>query len=238
MKIIASGRAPKDYYDFLQGVYGIDKLIVYDRRDCTLVNPQSTDNANLRDWFSTEANWFDRKKEMTPLYNCKKVEICRKRNELRDWRKLVPMGRIFHFMLEIGQHQYFFEVERYIDEDGVLRLEYSMVEHREVSIEDKKSKAPIGICPFTFKEPWLRNEGEFIFRDGDLTNMIDNPILCCTFIPKVISPYDVWNQLYSYISATKDVEIKDGRTDEQHAESHGFDRKDSFRNTKNRLKKK
>lgn len=38
MRII-SKRGIKDYYDYLQGTYGIDPLVVYDRRECNVIDP-------------------------------------------------------------------------------------------------------------------------------------------------------------------------------------------------------
>ena len=38
MRII-SKRGIKDYYDYLQGTYGIDPLVIYDRRECNVIDP-------------------------------------------------------------------------------------------------------------------------------------------------------------------------------------------------------
>lgn len=37
MKILDGGK--KDFYDYLSGIYGIDKVIVYDRRDSHVFRP-------------------------------------------------------------------------------------------------------------------------------------------------------------------------------------------------------
>lgn len=44
MKIISGGK--KDYYDYLQGIYGIDDLVVYDRRNSYVIK-DGCDNPNL-----------------------------------------------------------------------------------------------------------------------------------------------------------------------------------------------
>lgn len=57
-----------------------------------------------------------------------------------------------------------------------------------------------------------------------------NPIMSNTWIPKMIPAQDVWNNISDYLLAIKDKPIIDNRTDIEHAESHGFDKKTSFRN--------
>ena len=42
----------------------------------------------------------------------------------------------------------------------------------------------------------------------------------------------MWNNLYEYISSLRDKEFEDTRTNDQHIESHGFDKKISFRHRK------
>lgn len=74
------------------------------------------------------------------------------------------------------------------------------------------------------------------YRFSDRYSPIDNPILADSWIPKVIPPNDVWNNLYEYISSLRDKEIIDTRTNDMHIESNGFDKKDSFRGKVNKKK--
>jgi hypothetical protein len=55
-------------------------------------------------------------------------------------------------------------------------------------------------------------------------------------MPSFVSAEEVWRNLYEYLSSLKDKEIFDGRTDEEHIESAGMDKKASFRNLKHRIK--
>ena len=48
----------------------------------------------------------------------------------------------------------------------------------------------------------------------------------------MISAETIWQNIYDYISASKDVKTTDSRTDVQKLESAGFDKKTSFRNVK------
>ena len=66
----------------------------------------------------------------------------------------------------------------------------------------------------------------------NLRNIVENPILKNTYIPKFIDAKEMWNNLYEYISSLRDKEFEDTRTNDQHIESHGFDKKISFRHRK------
>ena len=60
---------------------------------------------------------------------------------------------------------------------------------------------------------------------------ISNPLLGqFDFIKKYIPPEEAWQKIYDCISKMNDKEIIDSRSDIEHLESAGFDRKTSFRN--------
>ena len=66
----------------------------------------------------------------------------------------------------------------------------------------------------------------------DHARVWENPILRDTYITKVIPPETVWKYVYEYLSSLRDKPIVDTRTDLEHLESHGFDKKKSFRHRK------
>ena len=63
-------------------------------------------------------------------------------------------------------------------------------------------------------------------------NYKENPIMDGTWIPSFIPAEEVWNNVSDYLLSIKETHIVDNRTDIQHLESHGFDKKTSFRNVK------
>lgn len=65
-----------------------------------------------------------------------------------------------------------------------------------------------------------------------MVHRVENPILSGTFIPKLVSPTDIWQNLYEYLSSLRDKPFIDTRSDVQKLESAGFDKKTSFRNVK------
>ena len=66
----------------------------------------------------------------------------------------------------------------------------------------------------------------------DHARVWENPILRDTYVTKVIPPETVWKYVYEYLSSLRDKPIVDTRTDLEHLESHGFDKKKSFRHRK------
>lgn len=57
MKIIDK---KKDYYDFLAGVYGMDEMVVYDRRGSVVVNSEKILLEGMDYYFSTKILFFDK----------------------------------------------------------------------------------------------------------------------------------------------------------------------------------
>ena len=65
------------------------------------------------------------------------------------------------------------------------------------------------------------------------SSKISNPLLNnFEFIKKYISPEDAWQKIYDFISSRNEKPIIDNRSDVEHLESAGFDKKTSFRNIK------
>lgn len=251
----------KDYYDFLMGILGQDELVVYDRRDAFPINPtkqwgcdirseypsQCSDyqNINVERWFKKEIIYGDKKREDIHRWNSHKILVYKdQEEETKDmgWVKKMKVhnswedikeGQVYHFVLEVGYHHYYFEVERYIDDndDSRIHLNYGFIEKKRIEKDKKISYAPVCLCPCDYNK-YGRHKNEFYVTDEMKSQKIDNPILYSTYIPKFIDPYEMWNNIYEYISSLRDKEIVDTRSNEQHIESHGFDKKISFRHRK------
>ena len=226
MKIIDN---KKDYYDYLQGIMGIDEKVTYDRRGSTVVGPSEYYVFNYPYgfdlFFSKKPFTCDKPKTKKALWDSAKHDFKNSRFNIgwkRGHKEQIEEGDIHYLFLEVGYHQFIFEVERYLDEDGKVKIDTSIVDTKTVSKKDKKSDAPLYIGTIYFGySPRYRINDEVV-----------NPILINTWIPKLISAEEMWNMLYEYISSLNDKDIVDTRTNEQHIESHGFDKKISFRHRK------
>lgn len=246
MKILRK-EGQKDYYDYLMGELGQDELVVYDRREAFPIDPtkkwgddidrqypsnwNSYRNYNIERWFRKEPIYGDKKRE-----NVKRWMSYEKRPKVKNSWEELKKGQVYHFVLEVGYHHYYFEVERYLDDDDESRihLNYRLVDKKDIERDKKISDAPVCLCPAEYhKYSWYYGgEEKFIIPDELKEQKIDNPILYSTYIPKFIDPYEMWNNLYEYISSLRDKEFTDTRTNDQHIESHGFDKKISFRHRK------
>lgn len=263
MKILRK-EGQKEFYDFLMGILGQDELVVYDRRDAFPIDPTKKwgcewnmqypsrcsdyQNTNIERWFKKEPIYGDKKRENVKRWNTKKVLTYRdqenetkdmsykKRSKVRNSWEELKEGQVYHFVLEVGYHHYYFEVERYLDDDDESRihLNYGLVDKKDIEKNKKISDAPVCLCPAEYHTySWYcGGEDKFIIPDKLKEQKIDNPILYSTYIPKFIDAYEIWNNIYEYISSLRDKEIVDTRTNEQHIESHGFDKKISFRHRK------
>lgn len=214
MRILGK-RGEKDYYDYLQNYFGIDELVVYDRRKSF---PIDINNYYIGHGLD---NIF--KKEKDETYDIK-------RRLVKGYGIKIPVmeGRFFYFVVESGYYHYFFKVERYIDENDKLVLEPQLIEKKKISKKQKLSECPLSICTDVI---YTRYRGEVSISKNS-RNIVENPILKNTYIPKFIDAKEMWNNLYEYISSLRDVEFEDTRTNDQHIESHGFDKKISFRHRK------
>lgn len=221
MRII-SKRGIKDYYDYLQGTYGIDPLVVYDRRECSVIDPPKTYSKDYPslfcDWFGTNIDYSDKPKEKIRNWSSKSVKIDR-----HDMPRFVEEGKVMHFVLQIGYHFYLFEVERYLN-NGKLCIGHTLINSNRVERSELFSEAPMSIVPCEASTWYPRKYN--ITRKGW---KIDNPILLKSWIVKYITPDEVWNNLYEYISSLRDKDIVDTRSNDMHIESNGFDKKESFR---------
>jgi len=214
MKIICK-RGEKDYYDYLQNYLGIDELVVYDRRksfpidiNCFYIG------YGLDDIFKKEKDkTYDIKRRLVKRYGIK-----------------VPVmeGRFFYFVVESGYYHYFFNVERYLDDNDKVILKPQLIEKKKIGKEQRLSDCPLSICTDV---QYARNRGTISVAKNS-RNVVENPILKNTYIPKFIDAREMWNNLYEYISSLRDKEFEDTRTNDQHIESHGFDKKISFRHRK------
>ena len=211
MKILNGGK--KDYYDYLVGTYGIDEHVVYDRRD----------SIKIREFESGELYFIKRK-----LYeDSERKETIVYETENNKTKRLIKLiGKLYYFVLEVGNRKFLFEVERYIENDDV-KLHPSLV--KELPVSEKKSKYPISIIPCRYNRcHFFSNNFGGVFYE--MSKEIPNPILSNTFIPSFIDPNIIYTELYNYLLSIKDKKIIDNRTDIEKLESLGFDKKSSFRN--------
>lgn len=211
MKIISKY---KDYYDFLQGVNGIDEKIVLDR---TEFHPTEK--------FITEDTFF-------------RFHICGYKVEglYRDGKFLYGKElEKYHiqknrFFSKENQDDYYCISERRLYGRNTIDI---LKEPKK--IEDGKSPNDYLNCPVLIECMFgkYKCESDVYVYNSSYTRTRDYdkfPILKDHQLNKVFSAEEIWIMLYNWLSKEKTIENK--QTDKEKIVSHGFDLKHSFRNTK------
>ena len=124
MKILTP-RNNKDYYDYLTGIYGMDEKIVFDRRKFTILSRLDH-----------------------PLFSSKLLDKDAPKKEKPSWQwknKQIPEyeGTMFKCMLEVGLKWFFFEVERYLDNDSRVCIDWKLIKEKEISKRQRVGSSPI-----------------------------------------------------------------------------------------------
>ena len=215
----------KDYYDYLSGIYGMDSLAVYDRRN-------SVTWPHYKDKFSL---FFDPKR-----INSDKFIPARH----RPW----GLDNNYYLCVEAGKKQYLVHTERILPKEKSQEVEIHRTLVGSRLVNEKHSGAPLAVfeceCHWRFNNnpekefDWnnLRYWGNlyYRFRGRDKEEpIVENPILADSFLVSMIPADEIWKAIYEYLISLNDKEITDNRPDALKIESAGFDLKTSFRKGKN-----
>ena len=200
----------KDYYDYLSHVYGVDKKVTFDRRGSIVLTDRYIVDHTFE--YKGYSRWLKREKE-------------------------------FFFLLEVGKLQYLFKVFDYDivqDAYGVYHVGKKFkIGIKHVFDEDRNFFGkPLTIKDVKVKYQWIKRKYVSVITDfKDCIEIrektFDNsryPILAETKIPALISAFDMWRELSTYISSlNNDKEVDIVNTDKAKIVNHGFDLKSSFR---------
>ena len=201
MKILTAGK--KDYYDYLINTYGIDSDIVFDRRQSIVINDELKYNSPLLNGvFNTNKIATDREKQEKIYYD--------------NGYKTYKIGSVYYIYLKYGRILKKFKVERYIDNEK-LKIEYTelgIVNNDPIKTQPRGKRSVVNLR---------------ITTNYDNYQTIDLPILKNTWLTGFIKPEDIYNEIYNYLISLKNKNIEDNRTDIEKIESHGMDKKTSFR---------
>lgn len=220
----------QDFYDHYSYVYGVDKSVIYDRRDSTRLTNDMVCEMSLPRVGA---------KRIGTYYGLVFVEI-------GTVQYIVRIGGI-----EFRESEKYRLVELYSG-NAQPEIVRTFNEHRHVF------GAPVSIRYVLLQVPfcwWLRDseEGrkerrkkernfyESITLDEalqgtkniDEIDIVNNPIFANTFLTSVLDGDSVWKELQNYISSIdNDKDVSIAMTDKDKAEIHGFD-KHSFRHPVN-----
>lgn len=213
MKIITQ-RNNKDYYDYLVSIYGIDEKVVYDRRN----------HMNLK---TSESPFFnltklpdDKKKEKGIYHTYDSI--------LESWSSL-PEGKIMKCILEAGNKWFIFRVERFLDENDLVNIEWRLIKKYDIDKNLHYGSTPVSLLSFKY---WSKRDTPQQLRRWITGTIAENPILKDTKVASLVEAEEIYQGVYSYLSSLNDIDYKDSRNDIEKLQSAGFDKKISFRNVK------
>jgi hypothetical protein len=212
MKIIDN---KKDFYDYVVGEYGIDDLIVFDRRKAVVIKTNVKPEKDVDYFFSTVKGDKD-------VYQKEEISYVNRK------KKIVKKGILYKFTLKTGRHLYQFVVERYLIDDTTVCVNTQLID--EIDDDILYPELVLAIIPGhpSSPDPLYKFYKRDICKDG----IIVLPILKGTVIPAYVSAKDVFLYIYSYLSSKKEKKIEDNRSDVMKLQSAGFDKIKSFRNIK------
>ena len=152
------------------------------------------------------------------------------------------------FSILIGKVYYIFDIKRVLmnETDLEVKLIPTLKRKFEINRSNFDSTAPIIVGELEYNRraidwrSFSRRDDKYwdhLAKTGYIRPSRDgkydeNPIFEGTWIPSIIPAEEIWNNVTDYLLSIKEPKIVDNRTDVQHLESHGFDKKTSFRNVK------
>lgn len=206
----------KDYYDYLTGIYGIDKKLVLDR----------TKFISIKDISFTE-------RDKVTFYICGfKIEGFHLNgqfyylDELKQFAK--PIDKWDRYWGGVDENQYSIIVSSLNNKSEYFQST--------VIIDENKINEQVN-CPILIKRQnglllgkiKIKSRYSSFSRTEDI-HLDPFPILKEFNIQSVFTPEQLYLMLYNWLSKTKD--IPNNLTDKEKIVGHGFDLKHSFRNTK------
>jgi hypothetical protein len=203
MKIITKN---KDYYDFLQGIYGVDEKIILDRTKYPTIH--------FKDLI---------------FFNYLYITLF-----VGDYMVCFAInkeGKIFHKKEDFLNSKDFIEKTYFVYDKETI---YHVGEKRDTCIHFKEGIKFIGEkspC-YNFNFPIVFQTSEIRFnKDRDYS-----PNLCLSDfnLGKIIPPHDIYLMIQEFLSKqlTPKENSKSTLTNDEKILSHGFDLKESFRNIK------
>ena len=225
MKIIHN---KKDYYDYVSGIYGIDPYVVYDRRGSV---PSSEIMNAWGEVFNKNVIESDNKSY------CKYGRYATNKPFIEKNYEIIVEAGEKHFLIRCERYrktesspiELTYKVEDYIqtfkdrynlDFYGKNSYMYNRYLNELERYSKKRSSAPLALFITDYQRYW----------DKEGREEYQNPILKDLPITGLIPAEEIWQGIYDYLLKLKEPVIIDSRTNDEHIESAGFDKKTSFRN--------
>jgi hypothetical protein len=203
----------KDYYDYLSGIYGIDKIITYDRRGSIVLTEYTLLNQISHYDHSYQKSLKETEHFILEIGNKQylfKTEI----KYVEQDQSIIPIEGIYSLIKIFDDHKHYYEKEISLVPCKVQK-HWKYYSHRQ---SNDKFEA-------------INNYNDIIISQESKSRLIANPILTNTIIPSFIPAKDIWIELSNFISSKyNDKTVLIINTDTDKIINHGFNTRTSFRN--------
>ncbi len=230
MKIISKY---KDYYDYLQGIYGVDEKLILDR---TTESPRMfdpDDYAVTTKSFYKDSLDHKMKPVLTSDYEILDFYIADYHVQGMIYNNQVLFGDALHPHLKPrmdGRNQW--EVDDYyyyhIENKNKKTARHGNTYFDVVHVNKHPMKYPFDKSPnIELNSPILlaqQHAGRFQKR-----KYFKSPVLSSYGISKVFSPHEIWILLSDWLGQRLNVPVPDNMTNKEKIQAAGFDLKTSFR---------
>ena len=227
----------KDYYDYIQGIYGVDPKIVFNRQSLDLCGKDVEFSCfNNLAYFLVEiaTTWYLLRIEVDPdrkyaksSYSLDRLRFCQQDIRsvslvcTREIKQDEKLSDSVSFLLDINDaHSVYSSFISYV----VKHSRKHGFGNENIDYDDMFRH--LMELPVSEIMPRMVRFGLVSYK------RYENPLLKCINFGGVVPPEDMFIKIQNYLSA----QIKDGvestMTDEQKITSHGFDKKLSFRKRK------
>lgn len=186
MKIIDN---KKDYYDYLSGIYGIDEIVVFDRRGSQVLSDEVLLQSGMAECFYQKRLESDKPLETKHRWSLKSISKWQEamKSKRRGWSVTWQEGCVYHYILEVGWTHYYFEVERWLvsePQTNEVIVDYRLID-KQRDVKTRFSEVPVCIIPCDVSLGWCSEDVTWRERTGSTLCRLVNPILSSTYIPRL-----------------------------------------------------
>jgi hypothetical protein len=199
----------RDFYDYVSHIYGVDKKIIFDRRDSIKLNNESILDVISDPWMRTGEEFV-----------------------LLEIGTTQHLFRIYDILYNDRKLKYFYKIERihtYREHKNLFKVPISIsycFVRTPFFFMRHKPKRRYEIPSFN---DLMEGRKKILNHSNKERMIIKLPVIADTRLTKFLDPVETWSEIQNYISSLdndKDVSIE--ISDKEKANIHGFD-KHSFR---------
>jgi hypothetical protein len=220
----------KEYYDYIQSFYGIDKDIVLDRRK-TWEGSYVTDGGS---WFLTNKNHHSQYYAIEIGTNQYVIKVTYKTNENCNINGNIYRPDNYMFILDKVELIHVFISEKQLIDiqinsksDGWVYSHYNRQRKEDITTNSPTNVYQIDDDIFKFVKGDKIRFNDIVSHSYRMNN---DEYVKLDKVAGLIPAQEAYDAIYNFLINKREPNVVDSRTDVQKLEGNGFDKKTSFRN--------